>query len=309
MDRRELHKYLAAVWVVVLLSVVLTTTQCARPYRVVPRPSTVAPVDFRGDFESSDTGQYNAVECPHPERQLKIVTDPVRQGRYAARFEVAPGDRWTNGSVRCLVANTETNEREGDDYYFAFSIYFPGKPSNNLIWELHSREEIYSVDPDLGVSPHAILSEESGRLNYRLLSGPALWSGSEWTGWQYAEPSLPLLEKIQIRRWIDIVIHINFAHRSEGMLEVWCRTEGERWSEKPQVSRTGVPTLQWIPGHEKVVNGGRNDVRIQSDIYTSSLYVELGLYPGTKSIARTDVLYLDGYRRGTSPRSVLADFP
>ena len=89
----------------------------------------MAPIDFRGDFETSDTSQFTAVECPNPERQLEIVTNVVRQGRYAARFEVSPKDKWSNGSIRCLVANTDTKEREDDDYYFAFSIYFPRCPA------------------------------------------------------------------------------------------------------------------------------------------------------------------------------------
>ena len=236
------------------------------------------------------------------------MTNVVRQGRYAARFEVSPKDKWSNGSIRCLVANTDTKEREDDDYYFAFSIYFPRVPRDNLLWELHSRSEIYSVDPDTSVSPHAVVSD-GGSLNYRLLTGPAIWDGTAWTGWSYAEPELPLLKKIPVRRWIDVVIHIRFAHRSEGIVEVWCRSEGELWTDKPQVSQRGVPTLQWIPGYDNLINGGRNDVAIPADILTSSLYLELGLYPGTKSIRSTDVVYLDGYRRGTSLESVLADFP
>src|SRR3712207_3299552 len=96
--------------------VVVTATPCTGVDRASPRASGI---DLRGDFETFDAGQFSDLECPHPSRQFKVVTDPVRQGRYAARVEVAPGDTWSNGSIRCMVANYDSNERDGDDYYFA----------------------------------------------------------------------------------------------------------------------------------------------------------------------------------------------
>lgn len=284
---------------------VICMTHCARPDRASPGSSAI---DFRGDFETVDTRQYTAVECPHPTRQLKIITSPVRQGRYAARFEVAPGDNWSNDSIRCLVANYDSNESEGDDYYFAFSMNFPKHPSDNVVWELHSRRDIYSVDPNTSVAPHAITTA-GGRLEYRLLTGPAFWNGSTWTGWSQYEPNIPLLAPIPVGQWIDVVVHIRFTHSSQGTLAVWSRTGGESWTREPQVRRDGIPTLQWIPGFENRIFGHRNDPRINSNIYTSSLYVELGLYPGTDSVETTDVVYLDGYRRGTSLAAVRAEFP
>jgi hypothetical protein len=291
--------------VAVLLLLVLTTSQCARHDHAAP---TASGIDFRGDFETSDARQFSALECPHPSRQFKIVTSPVRQGQYAARIEVAPGDTWSNGSIRCMLANYDSDEQSGDDYYFAFSIYFPYTPSDNTVWELHSRSDLYSIDPDTSVTPHALITEQ-GSLQYRLLTGPASWDGSTWTGWSHYEPNISLLRNIPVRCWIDIVIHIKFAHSSRGTLEVWNRVGNGRWTDKPQVSRHDIPTLQWIPGFEHEVFGHPNDPRIPSDIYTSSLYVEMGLYPGTDSIERTTVVYLDGYRRGTSLRSVMPEFP
>jgi hypothetical protein len=291
--------------VAVLLLLVLTMTNSAEFDRPSPVP---AAIDFRGDFETSDARQFSALECPHPSRQFRIVTDPVRQGRFAARVEVAPGDTWSNGSIRCLIADYDSGEREGDDYYFAFSMYFPEVPSDNTIWELHGRDDIYSVDPDTSVPPHAIVSEQ-GSLIYRLLTGPAFWDGNSWTGWSHYEPGILLLADIPVRRWIDVVVHIQFAHSTEGSLEVWHRVDDAKWSREPQVRRSGVPTMQWIPGFENDVFGHQNDPEIEFDIYTSSLYVEMGLYPGTDAIDSTDVVYLDGYRRATSLASVMAEFP
>jgi hypothetical protein len=288
----------------ILALVVLAATSCSRPPPTPQGPS----IDFRGDFETADARQFGALECPHPSRQFTIVTHPVRQGLYGARFEVAPGDTWTNGSVRCLVAAYGSDESEGDDYYFAFSMLFPTPPSENLVWELHNRQDMYSVSPNTAVAPHAVVVSD-GSLRYRLLTGPAFWNGSEWTGWSHYEPDIPILDKVPAGRWIDLVVHVRFTRSDNGILEIWSRTEGENWPSAPQVSRRSVPTLQWIPGTDNRVFGHLNDRRVPSDVYTTSLYVELGLYPGADSIDRASVVFLDGYRRARSLNAVMSEFP
>ena len=45
----------------------------------------------RLDFETGDLSQYDMVQRAAPDR-LRVVTDPTRQGDYAARFEVRAGD-------------------------------------------------------------------------------------------------------------------------------------------------------------------------------------------------------------------------
>jgi hypothetical protein len=273
------------------------------------QPATAAPgIDFRGDFETGDASQFSNLECANPRQQFGLVTAPVRQGRYAARFQTAPGDTWDNGTIRCLAARYDTNEREGDDYYYAFSVYFDSAPAYNLIWELHTRAEIYTVNQNLSVVPHA-LEVVDGRLEYRLLTGPAKWDGSTWTGWAHAEPDIPLTGSIPVRTWIDFVVHIRFTQSDRGLLEVWTRTGNGAWPTRPQVTRQGIPTLQWIPGTNDRVLGHLNDPRIAQAIPTSSLYAELGLYKGAAVTSTVDQVYLDGYRRGGTLAAVMAEFP
>jgi hypothetical protein len=267
-------------------------------------------VEHRGDFETGDTSQFSGLECPHPDTQFRIVTEPTRQGRYAARFQEGPGDNWVagDGSIRCLAANYDSGESQGDDYYFGFSLYFPQVPSSSLLWELHARREIYSIDPNTAVSPHAVYVE-NGRLMYRLLTGPAVWNGQDWTGWSHYEPQLELLPSLPVGRWVDLVIHIRFSHSPDGVVEVWTRTEGEAWPARPQVSRPGIATLPWVPGYDNRIWGGPNDPDVPDDVFTSSLYTELGIYKGGSRTSATDVVYHDGYRRGTSFAAVLEEFP
>lgn len=261
----------------------------------------------RGDFETGDAGQFDSLECAHPDRQFRIVSDPVRQGRYAARFEQGPGDAWDNGSIRCLAAIYDSGEQQGDEYYYGFSVFFPAGVSDNTLWELHARKEIYEVDPDTSVSPHAVEIVD-GALVYRLLSGPAYWDGSDWTGWSHYEPALPLLASPPVATWIDVIVHIRFSQFDDGALQVWVRTGNGGWTERPQLERTDLPTLQWIPGYDDRIWGYRNDPRVPEDIPAGSLYTELGIYKGEDRTETVDVVYHDGYRRGTSLESTRARF-
>lgn len=261
----------------------------------------------RGDFETGGTSQFD-LECPHSSRQLSVVTSPVRQGRFAARFETAPGDNWVNGSIRCLAALYRSGEGDGDDYYYAFSMFFPEAPADNLLWELHSPKAIYSVHPNTSVSPHAVCVV-GGRLEYRLGAGPAMWNGTTWTGWSTYEPDIVIARSVPVARWIDLVVHIKFSHNPDGLVEVWYRDEGGAWPVAPTISRYGVPTLQWIPGYTNEVRGIRNDPNVGADIRTTALYTELGLYKGSDVTTTTDVVYHDGFRRGRTKEAVMAEFP
>ena len=180
--------------------------------------------------------------------------------------------------------------------------------SDNVIWELHSRREIYEVAPNTSVSPHT-LGVAGGALVYRLLTGPAFWNGSEWTGWSHYEPTIPLLSSIPIATWIDVVVHIDFSQGDDGVLQVWVRTGDDPWPARPQVERRHVPTLQWIPGYDEQIWGTTNDPDVPRTVPPGSLYTAMGLYTGQNSVDVTDVVFLDGYRRGNSWDAVLRGFP
>lgn len=264
-------------------------------------------IDLRADLETGDERQFDALECAEPERQFQVVRSPVRQGTHAARFEQRPGDVWDNGTIRCLGAIYDSGEEEGDSYFYALSVLAPGPLSDNVLWELHTRQEIYQVDPNTSVSPHA-LGVVDGGLKYRLLSGPAFWNGSAWTGWSHYEPTIPLLSTVPIGEWIDIVLRIDFSRTDDGLVQVWVRVGDDPWTEQPQAERTGVPTLQWIPGYDEQIWGSVNDPRVPRTVPPGSLYTALGLYNGGTGTDVTDVVFLDGYRRGTSREAVMRDF-
>jgi hypothetical protein len=233
------------------------------------------------DWESGTNSAFSNLECAHPETQFAIVKSPVRAGRYAARFSETGADKWLNGDVRCLDGAYDTGETVGDDYYFGFSIYIP-RPglSTNLVWELHQPRELYSI-PGCGVAPFALMVEHRN-IAFRALGGDCqVGKGPRWK----PDTVLRNVSPYGTNTWIDFVVHIRFREDTTGGLEVWSRKARSAWTTRPQLSRKNVSTIPYCTAR------GVKGVK---------LYTELGLYPGSSTYHGSDMIYIDGYRRGTS---------
>jgi hypothetical protein len=248
--------------------------------------SSSAPV-VTVDWQTGDNSAFSNLECAHPDTQFAVVTEPVRQGRYAARFSETGRDVWTNGTVRCLDGRYDPIATTGDDYYFGLSVYIPAAGiGDNLIWELHQPRTLYSL-PGCGVAPLAILVHSDG-FDLRIAAGDCtVGSGFAST----AAIPFPNLKHYPRKRWIDFVLHVGFEEADTGFVEAWSRTAGTPWSERPQIARRAIATMPFCSTH---------------GIYNVELYSEIGLYPGYAGYSGTDTLYADGYRRGSSFADVAA---
>jgi hypothetical protein len=251
--------------------------------------------NFSANFETHTAAQFSDLECATPSRQFRVVRNHVRGGHYAARFEERPGDVWSgNGTVRCLAVQGQTNESQGDDYYYAMSFFFPRPITPNLLWETHARSSIYSLSDPLSVAPNAIVATGASSsystlattLSYRLDTGQAIWSGTDWSGWSDSE-LMPIVSPIPVGIWIDVVVHVRFAFDNTGTVEVWERKLGHRWPLSPQVERIDVPTMQYVPGGL--------DPNVPTARQSDTLYDSIGLYKGSDLASRSDVVYIDSY--------------
>src|SRR5262245_50565999 len=65
--------------------------------------SAPAAVIWRGDYETGDFSQWGPFHVQAVPGGATIVTSPVRQGSYAARFVVRPGDRPIDSAERAEV--------------------------------------------------------------------------------------------------------------------------------------------------------------------------------------------------------------
>ncbi len=86
-------------------------------------------ISFRGDWENGITGVGNwaGKECARPNASCQLITEPVRQGKYAARFEVTEND-YIGVGERAEV-NSIINATGAIDH----AENIPGKLHNNLL--------------------------------------------------------------------------------------------------------------------------------------------------------------------------------
>ena len=250
-------------------------------------------VSFSGDWEKGITGNGNwkYIQSVAADR-FQRVTSPVRQGQYAARVEVRPGDDPISSSgersevlIMSNAAGTPLyeNEASGTQFY-AFSVRLDsawqapaadGSGAWAIIFQLHG--------PDvLAASPSVAVSVQN-RFSIDLHSGD-LDSVNKSLRWK----SYPLASSgLNLGHWVDLVLQIKFAKDFTGSVTVWRRDDGQAGFTQV-LSLINVPTLQY-----KSSLGG-----------VGSHYWKHGFYR-SKQTAITNVLWLDGLTRGDTYEAVV----
>ncbi|HUI92035.1 MAG TPA: polysaccharide lyase [Chitinivibrionales bacterium] len=250
-------------------------------------------VSFSGDWENGITGAGNwkYLQSMAADRFLR-VTSPVRQGQYAARVEVRPGDDPINSSgeraevlVMSDAAGTAMYEAEASGtQFYAFSVRLdtswqaPAADADGawaIIFQLHG--------PDvLAASPSVAVSVQD-RFSVDLNSGD-LDSAGKSLRWK----SYPLSSSgLDLGHWVDLVLQTKFAKDFTGSVTAWRRDEGQ--ADFSQVlALVNVPTLQY-----KSSLGG-----------VGNHYWKHGFYR-SKQTTITNILWLDGLTRGDSYGAVV----
>jgi hypothetical protein len=269
----------------------------ARPSKSAPAQVVRGVINLSANLGSGVESPFNNFECANVSRQFRIDRSITRGGAPSARFEERPGDVWQpNGTVRCLVADYSSGETSGNDYYFGFSIYVPTGAANsgNLVWALHQSHDLYQ-HPECAVAPYAVHFETRGRregLYFRVVGGNCVL-GRGWSLWR---PNIRLrgLDPVPRDTWIDLLVHIRFDESPNGVVEVWSRRAGAAWPRRAAVFMRKIPTLP------------RCDV---CPVHDTKLYTTFGLYTGSSSTKVVSVVYISGYRRGTTFDVVKSGFP
>jgi Polysaccharide lyase len=267
-----------------------------------------------GNFEVEPRFQWHSIICKDVDSQFLRVTDaviPVRQGRYAARFTVRPGDQvpHTTGE-RCEAAhyadtwNHYSQEQPGDDYYYGWSTYIPDSwvtPSSwSVIAQWHHRNN--TMPPiAFNIKPMEIgLKFFTGQL-----SGlPA----TRLTNYSYTK-AFTVVSQPEKNVWHDFIVHIHFAPDSTGLIEVWHKLQSERKFAEV-ISEHGIPTMQsYRPEDWSAIDNeyGRSDNRLSyGDRVTTPVWCRIGLYRNESTF--TSVIYHDNWARARSYESILNNF-
>lgn len=254
-------------------------TTAPAPVPALPARTPAAPASpiggltsFRGDWETGNTSQWN-VNCVAKDR-LQIVTSPVRQGRYAARFEVRPGDKPSSSGERCEVyRDYHGDESAGQSYYYAWSTMVASpwvNPRNYGIFvQFHTT---WPMAPALEISTQYgefyLITRGGDRNNY---------DGRRTT----------LVPTMSPGKWNDFVMFVKWGVR-DGAVKIWHRTQGGQF--KVVFDKTNVPNI--------LTDGST----------ASKLLLRHGYYRGSNSPG-TAVVFQDGMRRAATFNDVMADFP
>jgi hypothetical protein len=208
----------------------------AQMYLDSGRSSTID--TFLGDFEVGPPGwqQFDGLEYEEDRRladTFELVTAPVRQGWRAVRMTIRQGySRFGHNEATLLVRRG--GERDGDEYWYAWSTFFPPEWKTPLGWGVFAEWHA-----NLATSPIIGFDARGDHAKLGLLSG-AMDDSQNRAAVDRVVPLLPTLSK---GRWNDFVVHVRWRVAAAGFVEVYHRLAGET-SLRKLVSWKNVPTFQ-----------------------------------------------------------------
>ena len=204
------------------------TTTAATPATPSPGPEPAEGVWFRGDFESGGLAAWTG-DLPRPE-SVEMVTEPVRQGRYAVRVTLAPGDRASHKERTELRLADRSLERthagEGRTVWYGWSMLLPEDHADPpggqypILAQWHHRP----AGPSRGAGPAHVTGPPP--LALYLVSGAGKQSlvliGQETPD---ALPRRLAERPIARGRWIDLVVQVRWSAGDDGFVAAWIHGE------------------------------------------------------------------------------------
>jgi hypothetical protein len=171
---------------------------------------------FVGDYETGDFSQWGVCQSATinagcdgftGDRTMRIVTDDVRQGRYAAEFDLKPGDVPDfGGGERAEVRSDAPGAvvHEGDERWYQWSMKFPADFQNPTgVWFIVMQWHAGSGSP-----PLAINISNNGTVD---IGGDGL----------KGEPQ-PTIGPVRRGEWVDYTLHVKFSRKHDGgFVEAW----------------------------------------------------------------------------------------
>ncbi len=186
------------------------------PVLLVPCFSDGTSAPFVGGFETGDLAGWGKERGG--EHSIRVVTNPVRSGKYAVQFELRRDDPIVASSKRAELT-LEKEPKVNVERWYGFSIFLPkdyvGDPTPEIVTQWHA-----SPDRDRGEvwrSPPLALLTEDGRwkITWR-------WDADPIMKQNRADGSKSeSLGEYKTGVWTDWVFHVKWSWESDGLLEIW----------------------------------------------------------------------------------------
>ncbi|MGB3482215.1 MAG: polysaccharide lyase [Mycobacterium sp.] len=273
---------------VLTAALVASVTGCAGPH-TTPVASAAAPT-FVGDFETGNFNQWpvcqdvavGSVTCSKLDGSgygMRVEDQIVRQGRFAARFELRHGDVPTGiccGARAEVSGDAAVQAGEGDERWYQWSTRFGEEFPSGVGWSVLSQ---WHADAD-GSPPVAILANVTADRWGIVLTK---WdSPNDQDPPKFAPWSAPVVRGV----WNDIKMHVKWSARDDiGFIELWINGAPQVFTDAPCSQQTRCATRTLMPG-----GGG--------------VYFKQGYYRDS-SIAATGVVYHDGFSAANAEDSLV----
>lgn len=170
-----------------------------------------AEVLFRAGFETGDLSEWSASGTRGQNatpRNVEVVTDVVREGRYAGKFTIHPDDIFNDRQLRVQVGGPRITVQEGSDTYLSFYLYMAEAPKdrdNFFYWE-GAPPPRYNNVMTWWVEP----KEDGAGTWIRYGTGNLGRNGTEWQA------------GFTIGKWHHLAMHIHWSEDpAQGNVRLW----------------------------------------------------------------------------------------
>ncbi|WP_245768944.1 polysaccharide lyase [Stigmatella aurantiaca] len=171
------------------------------PALLMPALASAATL-WKGDFETGNHSQWSRLQSVASDR-LQVVTDVVREGRYALKVTVKKGDDPINASGNRNELLYLSHETTNTDYFYKWSTLFPKNYPSADKWQVFAQ---WHQNGCCGSPPleFYVVGEEM-RLRVGGSSGRIVWKA-------------PLKREV----WNDFVMHVKWSSDAKvGFVELY----------------------------------------------------------------------------------------
>jgi hypothetical protein len=247
--------------------------------------ASAASAGFVGDFETGNFDQWaicqnvqvGSIPCSEfrvSDPGMQVQSTVVRQGRFAARFQLRQGDQPAGlccGDRAEVSGDAQTAAKEGDERWYQWSTLFGADFPTESGWSVVSQ---WHANSD-GSPPVSIVSRSAD---------PGHWSLylSTWNSPGNPGPTFTPWKTLLVRGvWNDLKLHIKWsASDATGFVELWLNGAPQTFTAAPCSGQTRCMVRTLMPG-----GGG--------------VYFKQGYYRDP-AIAATGSVYHDGFSQSLS---------
>jgi len=234
----------------------------------------------------------------------------VRHGKYSARVVLNPGDQAIyTCNAEAVGAIKNVDEGEGSQSWWGWSWKLPrgwrGTNSWGMLFEFipadHRRWPSYSnLNFDAA-------RRDSLRLGLHTGLTPSPGAGSYNAAYEkwvtLLGPGAP--RRMVYGKWLDFYLHVVWRSRTNGVLELWYRVEGQRRFTKLYSNVPGGRALIQVRPHPTLLYNAANGAPGENG--RRGLQLDGGFYRG--NAPWTNQYWWDGMRRRMSEAEIRAEFP